>query len=156
MKSDDGIRFIFAVTLCIASFTQGAALAQNPQFLRDSSRYSQYAANVSKLDRVALNPQPLPPDPPPQMLDRMLQKSKQEMMKRAAPELVRQLFDYAALNPQPLPPRAQSGNGLFDRVNKGALNPQPLPPRSGLSTPFNGRFDKSALNPQPLPPRVAF
>ena len=67
------------------------------------------ALGNSLFERLALNPQPIPPGRPS--------------------------FDLGALNPQPLPPepppdlgRAALRSSQFDLV---ALNPQPLPPRQG-------------------------
>src|SRR5262245_43026067 len=67
-----------------------------------------HAGSGSLLDRIALNPQPLPP------------KSAVEQLVSSLPP---SLLDTVALNPQPLPPKA------FDAV---ALNPQPLQPRESL------------------------
>ena len=71
----------------------------------------------SKINRVALNPQPLPPRPG-------------DPVKRFLPG------SRVMLNPQPLPPR-------IARVLPGSqlmLNPQPLPPRiTGTISRFNMR-----------------
>jgi hypothetical protein len=67
------------------------------------------ALRNSQFERLALNPQPIPPG--------------------------RTSFDLVALNPQPLPPEPPPNLGrgalhasLLELV---ALNPQPLPPRQG-------------------------
>src|SRR5262249_45110245 len=92
-----------------------------------------------------LNPQPLPPGPPPD------------------PDGVkfdlRDLFAAVALNPQPLPPGPPDPEvtplyltDLLSQVEgfaEDGLNPQPLPPG-----PQGSEMSKVAddLNPQPLPP----
>jgi hypothetical protein len=50
----------------------------------------------SLLDAVALNPQPLPPDPPPEALS----------------SIVKLIGDAVALNPQPLPPGPGEAIGI--------------------------------------------
>jgi hypothetical protein len=63
---------------------------------------------------AALNPQPLPPNPPdpPKM------------------GLVGKNLDRVAINPQPLPPKTGLAGKNLDWVT--LLNPQPLPPKTGL------------------------
>ena len=67
-------------------------------------------ASVSSLDKVAINPQPLPP-------------------KNAAVANAGFPADWATLNPQPLPPKnASTANATFPS-GWVTLNPQPLPPK---------------------------
>ena len=81
--------------------------------------------NVS--DRVALNPQPLPPKPAP---------DPGPYIKN----ILANAFNRVALNPQPLPPKEAmfAGAGL-DSVS---LNAQPLPPKPG---PDPGPYANYAL-----------
>jgi hypothetical protein len=91
------------------------------------------ALRNSAFERRALNPQPLPPEPPPEGWQ----------------GLMNSLIDSVALNPQPLPP----GRTRWLEV---ALNPQPLPPEPPDSGPrqLQNMLDTTALNPQPLPPEL--
>lgn len=97
-----------------------------------------FRALSSLLDKVALNPQPLP------------RKS---------------LMDAVALNPQPLPPKdplaaiALNPQPLPPKENfvPVALKPNPLPPRAVLddlifAPAFESRASKVAFDPQPEPP----
>lgn len=61
----------------------------------------------------ALNPQPLPPGPPPER------------------GMVSNRYGVRALNPQPLPPEPppHAGSVVVNPYAARALNPQPLPPR---------------------------
>jgi hypothetical protein len=66
---------------------------------------------ITRRDAVLLNPQPLPPDPPPDII-----------FKRR---------DAVLLNPQPLPPDPPPDiikSSLFKKRDAVLLNPQPLPP----------------------------
>ena len=97
-----------------------------------------------------LNPQPLPPGPPPDKL-----KLNTALKNRGSA---------VSLNPQPLPPGppppdAYKTNKLKSYVsNRGSavsLNPQPLPPGpppDKLNTALKNRGSAVSLNPQPLPP----
>jgi hypothetical protein len=64
-------------------------------------------ASLTSLNRVAINPQPLPPG--------------------GDPYSAASLFDKVALNPQPLPPGPDPYSPA-SQLDKVALNPQPLPP----------------------------
>src|SRR5262249_17218251 len=77
----------------------------------------------SLLDRIALNPQPLPPKSAVEQLVSSLPPSLLDTVALNPQPLPPKAFDAVALNPQPLPPKH------FDTV---ALNPQPLPPRESL------------------------
>ncbi len=75
----------------------------------------------SALDKVALNPQPLPPR---EEIAASL-SSVSGLLSHSS------RFDAVAINPQPLPPRELSSySSALDRV---ALNPQPLPPREAVA-----------------------
>jgi hypothetical protein len=110
-----------------------------------------------RLHEVALNPQPLPPEPPdiftrlPDVLADVLGRGGE-----------------VSLNPQPLPPGpadifTRLPDVLADALGRGgevSLNPQPSPPGpadifsrlpDGLAD-LLGRGGEVSLNPQPLPP----
>jgi hypothetical protein len=79
------------------------------------------------LDLVALNPQPLPPEPPD--------------ITFAIASQIDNLSDLVALNPQPLPPEPPDRTfGISFGISKQLDNP----------------LDLVGLNPQPLPPRELF
>jgi hypothetical protein len=139
--------------------SQQEYLRQAPRPLPDPPPDLKYLRSTvaDALNRVALNPQPLPPrfyaDPPPYL---------KNILSRAAAG-----FERVALNPQPLPPGPDPGPdrlknilsriaGVFDRV---AFNPQPEPPgpdpapyQKNIFSKVRSNFDLVALNPQPLPP----
>lgn len=100
-----------------------------------------FRALSSLLDKVALNPQPLPP---------------------------KWLKDAVALNPQPLPPKDPSGPVSLnpqplppkEAQIPVALKPNPLPPRAVLddlifAPSFETAVSKLAFDPQPDPPVAA-
>ena len=68
----------------------------------------------SILDKVGLNPQPLPPKEGSSSFSGL---------------------DKVSLNPQPLPPK--QGRSNFSGLDKVSLNPQPLPPNDGGSHSLN-------------------
>ena len=77
---------------------------------------AQKDAPATVFDRVALNPQPLPPKPGPD----------------PGPYLKNNLanaFNRVALNPQPLPPKEAIFTRAFNGLDSVSLNAQPLPPK---------------------------
>ena len=97
-------------------------------------------------DRM-LNPQPLPPGPPPDAYKTT--KLKSTYFNRGSA---------VSLNPQPLPPGPppdKLNSSFKSRGSAVSLNPQPLPPGpppDKLNTSFKSRGSAVSLNPQPLPP----
>ena len=97
-----------------------------------------FRALSSLLDKVALNPQPLPP-----------KSLKDAVALNPQPLPPNDPLATVALNPQPLPPK--------ENLVPVALKPNPLPPRAVLddlifAPAFESAASKVAFDPQPEPP----